>query len=103
MATLACGGLPMSAPSEREKDQFVTRVWARAHMSWDDALPAFASALAAATPAERIRMWNTLQRVASQRVPGMDKLSRLPWPQAWLQLTPDDLLEVCTQPRDVTR
>lgn len=72
------------------------------HTSWDDALPTFTAAMAAAPVPERTRMWNTLQAIASHRI-GLDRVARLPWPQAWLQLTPDDLLEVCTQPRDVTR
>lgn len=64
-------------------------------LTWDDAMAALAHQLAHAPVAERTRIWNTLQQRASTAA-GIDRPGRMPWPQAFLHLTPDDVLDVVT-------
>lgn len=63
--------------------------------TWDDALEAFATYLTQASVPQRIEAWNRLQRTASDAV-GVQAPGRVPWPEAFLSLTPDDVLEVVT-------
>lgn len=64
-------------------------------LTWDDAMAALAQTLAAATVPQRTTIWNRLQRLASDAA-GLEPPQRLPWPQAFLQLTPGDVVEVVT-------
>lgn len=64
-------------------------------LTWDDALDAFATYLGQATVPQRMEAWNKLQRRASDHA-GIAAPGRLPWPDAFLSLTPDDVLDVVT-------
>ena len=61
--------------------------------SWDEAMATLAHYLAEATVPQRIVAWNLLQRRASDHV-GIAAPGRLQWPEAWMHLRPEDLLEV---------
>lgn len=63
--------------------------------SWDEALAAFAHYLSEATVPQRIEAWNRLQRRASEHA-GIQVPGRIPWPEAFLHLNPDDLVELVT-------
>lgn len=65
------------------------------HLTWDDALQAFAHYLAEATVPQRIEAWNRLQRRASDHA-GVAAPGRIQWPEAFLHLTPEDLVELVT-------
>ena len=65
---------------------------------WDEAHAELGRVLGEVAIAERNRIWNTLQASASRNA-GADKLGRIPWPQAWLFLTPEDVLDALTAPK----
>jgi hypothetical protein len=64
--------------------------------TWDAAMAALARAMAQGSVPVRNLLWNELQRRASANAgvaPG-----RVLWPQAFLHLSPQDVLEIAQEP-----